>query len=237
MVVEGGAPIVTLNLKRVDGTMRSARFVFDSGGGAIILDEGLANDLGLQPTGEPITDGGVRFVPTVPPVAQFGTTVVVLSSSKAFIHMGKSSLDTRERVEGLLPGKALESYQVVLDYPKQRFSISPAGCVRRRGERVPSPFLPASGHPGISATVDGAKYGLLLDTGSRATLAGRDLLERLSATHPSWPHSTGASGTADMPGSDGREFLLRAGIGLGSLPHAECAVCLPPRYDLQPGSL
>jgi hypothetical protein len=64
--------------------------------------------------------------------------------------------------------------------------------------------IPASG-----VTVNGTKYGLLLDTGSRATLAQRDLLERLSATHPSWPHSTGASGTADMPGSDGSEFLLR----------------------------
>jgi hypothetical protein len=209
MAVEGGAPIVTLNLKRIDGRMRPARLVFDSGGGAMILDEGLANDLGLQPTGEPITDGGVRFVPTVPPVAQFGSTVVVLSSSKTFIHMGKSSFDTRERVEGMLPGKALEPYQVVLDYPKQRFTIAPSGCVRHRGEHVPSPFLPASGHPGITVTVDGAKYGLLLDTGSRATLAGRDLLERLSAAHPSWPHSIGASGTADMPGSDGREFLLR----------------------------
>jgi hypothetical protein len=104
MMVEGNVPIVTLNLKRVDGTMRAARFVFDSGGGAIILDEGLASDVGLQPTGKPITDGGVRFVPTVPPIAQFGSTVVVLSSSKAFIHMGKSSFDTRERVEGMLPG-------------------------------------------------------------------------------------------------------------------------------------
>ncbi len=209
MAVEGGAPIVTLNLKRINGTMRPARLVFDSGGGAIILDEGLANDLGLEPTGEPITDGGVRFVPTVPPVAQFGSTVVVLSSSKAFIHMGKNSFDTRERVEGMLPGKALEPYQVVLDYPKQRYTIAPSGCVRHRGEQVPSPFLAASGHPGIGVTVDGAKYGLLLDTGSRATLARRDLLELLSAANPSWPHSNGASGTADMPGSDGREFLLR----------------------------
>ncbi len=198
MGVEGDAPIVTLDLKRIDGTKRSARFVFDSGGGAIILDEGLANDLGLQSAGATVTDGGVRFVPTVPPVAQFGSTLVVLSSSKAFIHVGESSFDSRERVEGLLPGKALEPYQVVLDYPKQRFSIAPAGCIPHRGEQVPSPFVPASGHPGISVTINGAKYGLLLDTGSRATLARRDLLEHLSAVHPSWPHSVG-----------GKEFLLR----------------------------
>ena len=209
MEVKGGAPIVTLHLKRVDGTTRSARFVFDSGGGAIIVDEGLANDLGLQPTGEQIVDGGMRFLRTTPPTAQFGSTTVVLSSSKAFIHIGKSSFDVRERVEGLLPGKALEPYQVVLDYPRQRFTIAPSGCVRHRGEQVPSPFRPESGHPGIDVVIDGARYGFLLDTGSLATLARQNLLEHLSALHPSWPHSAGASGPADMPGADGREFLLR----------------------------
>jgi C-terminal processing protease CtpA/Prc len=40
-------------------------------------------------------------------------------------------------------------------------------------------------------------------------LARRDLLESLSAAHPEWPHSTGASGEADMPGGNGKEFLLR----------------------------
>jgi hypothetical protein len=209
MTVEGNAPILTLTLKRKDGTIRLARFVFDSGGGAIILDEGLANDLELKPTGKTITDGGVDFSPTEPPVAQIGSWLIALSTSKAFIHLGKESFDTRERVEGLLPGKALEPYQVVLDYPDGRFTIAPAGCIQHRGIKVPSPFLPSSGHPRIDLSVDGKSYGLLLDTGSRVTLARRDLLENLSAAHPSWPHSVGASGSADMPGSNGKEFLLR----------------------------
>ncbi len=97
MTVEGNAPIVTLTLKRIDGTSRPTRFVFDSGGGAIILDEGLADDLGLKSTGEPINGGGVRFLPTAAPVAQFGSMTVKLDSSKAFIHMGKVAL-THESV-------------------------------------------------------------------------------------------------------------------------------------------
>lgn len=173
------------------------------------MDESLADDLGLQSAGDPITDEGARFVPTVPPVIQFGSTPIVLTSSKAFIHLGESSFDTRERVEGLLPGKALEPYQLILDYPMRLFSIAPDGCVPHRGERVESTFVPTSGHPEIRVVIGGAKYELLLDTGSRTTLAGRGLLENLSATHPSWPHSVGASGTADMPGSDGKELLLR----------------------------
>jgi hypothetical protein len=209
MKVVGNAPIVTLYLNRLDGTKRAASFAFDSGGGAIILDETLADDLGLKPTGEAVEEGGARFAPANPPVIQFGSMPLSLSTSKAFLHLGKNSFDTRERIEGLLPGKALEPYQVVIDYPRERFTIAPSGCVAHRGVSVPSPFLPASGHPRIDASVDGKSYGFLLDTGSRVSLARRSLLQSLSAAHPTWPHSTGASGTADMPGGNGEEFLLR----------------------------
>ena len=51
MSVEGNAPIVTLQFNRPDDGTRTARFIFDSGGGAIILDEELATDLGLKPEG------------------------------------------------------------------------------------------------------------------------------------------------------------------------------------------
>lgn len=209
MAVEGNAPIVTLQFKRQDGTIRAARFVFDSGGGAVLLDSALASDLGLKPIGAEIEDAGERFAPVNPPRASIGTFRVSLGTSKAFIHLGTKSFDTRERVEGLLPGKALERYQVVLDYPKHLFSIAAAGCIRHKGSKVDSPFLPASGHPRISVNELNKKYGLLLDTGSRVTLARRDLLESWIAAHPEWPTTTGASGEADMPGGDGKELLLR----------------------------
>lgn len=209
MKVVGNAPIVTLYLGRMDGTRRAASFVFDSGGGAIIVDESLGDDLGFKAAGEVVQEGGASFVPVNLPDVQFGSMAVSLSTSKGFVHLGKGSFDTRERVEGLLPGKALEPYQVVFDYPRERFTIAPSGCVRHRGVRVPSPFLPLSGHPRIEVSLGGESYGLLLDTGSRVSLARRSLLESLSAAHPGWPHSTGASGTADMPGGDGEEFLLR----------------------------
>jgi len=209
MKVVGNVPVVTLNFKRLDGTKRSANFAFDSGGGGVILDETLANDLGLKSSGESVEEDGARFAPTKPPVVQFGSVPVSLSTSKAFLHVGKNSFDTRERIEGLLPGKALEPYQVVIDYPRERFTIAPSRCITHRGVSVPSPFLPASGHPRIEASVDGKSYGFLLDTGSRVSLARRSLLESLSAAHPTWPHSIGASGTADMPGGNEEEFLLR----------------------------
>ena len=187
MTVEGNAPVVTLKFTRLDGTTRSARFVFDSGGGAIILDQSLAADLGLKPTGEAISEAGVRFTPTTLPIAQAGSVLVSLSTSRAFIHLGEQSFDRRERIEGLLPGKALEPYQVVLDYPRSQFVIAPSGCIKPFGVQLASPFVVSSGHPRIDVDLDGKNYGLLLDTGSRVTLARRDLLEALSAATPRGP--------------------------------------------------
>ena len=42
---------------------------------------------------------------------------------------------------------------MVLDYPRERFTIAPSGCVKHRGVKVPSLFLPASGHPRIDVSV------------------------------------------------------------------------------------
>jgi hypothetical protein len=207
--VEGNAPIIMVQFKRPDGTRREARFVLDSGGGAVLLDSNLASELGLRTRGSVIEESGERYAPIDLPQASIGGLAVSFDTSKAFVHLGTRSFDSRERVEGLLPGKALEPYQVVLDYPKGLFTIAPSGCIKHVGTEMDSPFLPASGHPRVTLRELNKEYGFLLDTGARVTLARRDLIESWIAAHPDWPSTTGASGTADMPGGDGKELLLR----------------------------
>jgi hypothetical protein len=114
MSVEGNVPIVTLTFKRPDGSLRAARFIFDSGGGAVILDEGLAADLGLKPEGGTISDEGQRYRAVDVPAAFVSGMPVDLRSSKAFVHLGATSFTNRDTVEGLLPGKALESIKLSL---------------------------------------------------------------------------------------------------------------------------
>src|SRR4029079_1078868 len=45
--VEGNRPFVDVTFHRADGTTRAARFLVDSGGGAFLIVEPLARDLGL----------------------------------------------------------------------------------------------------------------------------------------------------------------------------------------------
>jgi hypothetical protein len=209
MSVEGNAPIVALQFNRPNGGTRTARFVFDSGAGAIILDEGLATDLGLKPEGPELSEGGQRFQAVSMPSTRVGRMSVDLRPSKAFVHLGATSFTSRETVEGLLPGKALEHYQVVLDYPRQLLSIGEPGTLPHRGERLPCPYVASSGHPRVEVSIGGATYGLLLDTGTKLTLLREDLLQRWSEEHPDWRRSRGAVGPANVDGAADDALLLR----------------------------
>ena len=216
MSVEGNAPIITLTFKRPGGSVRTAQFLFDSGGGAIILDEELASDIGLKSKGAAISDEGEQFKAVEVPAAFIGGMPLDLQTSKAFVHLGVASFTNRDKVEGLLPGKALEHYQVVLDYPRQYLSVGTPGTLPHRGEGLPCPYIASSGHPRVEASIDGTSYGFLLDTGTQITLIREDLLRRWSQEHPNWTHSTGAVGPANE-GTGQDVFLLRIStVQLGS---------------------
>jgi hypothetical protein len=210
MSVEGNAPIVTLTFKKPDGGERTARFVFDSGGGGIIFNEGLARDLGLRLDGATLSEDGEQYRAVDVPTAFIGGMPVDLRTSKAFVHLGTNSFDKRQASDGLLPGKAFEHYQVVLDYPRQLFSVGEAGSLPHRGKRLDCPYVASSGHPRIEAGIDGTTYGFLLDTGTTVTLARLDILKTWSKEHHNWPKSTGAAGPANENGaSDAAAFMLR----------------------------
>jgi hypothetical protein len=208
MSVEGNAPIITLTFRKPGGSVRTARFLFDSGGGAIIFDQELAADIGLKPEGAAISDEGQQYKAVEVPAASIEGMPLDLRTSKAFVHLGATSFTNRDKVEGLLPGKALEHYQVVLDYPRQQLSVGAPGSLPHRGERLPCPYIASSGHPRVDVKIDGASYGFLLDTGTQITLIREDLLQRWSKEHHDWPHSTGAVGLANE-GTDPDVFLLR----------------------------
>jgi hypothetical protein len=238
MSVEGNAPIVTLSFKKPNGSLRTARFVFDSGGGGLIFDEGLATDLGLRPEGATVFSNGQQYRPVNVPLAFVGGMPVDLGTSKAFVHLGTTSFTNSVKLEGLLPGKAFEHYQVVLDYPRQLFSVGDAGSLPHSGKRLVCPYVAASGHPRVEVGIDGANYGFLLDTGTKLTLARADMLQKWSREHPGWPKSTGAVGPANENGaSDADAFMLRVpGLQFGAFRLTEVAMASRPDETYSPTS-
>jgi len=230
MSVEGNAPIITLAFKTPQGSLRSARFLVDSGGGAIILGEQLAKDIGLKSKGAVSSEDGQQYQEVDLPTGFIGEMPVDLQTSKAFAHVGTSSfIHDRYNVEGMLPGKALQHYQIVLDYPQHRFSVGEAGTLPHRGEKLPCPYVASSGHPRVDVGIGGITYGFLLDTGTQITLMREDVLKQWAKEHPDWSRSTGASGPANEGADPNDDFLLRIPrLQLGSFTVNHVAVASRP---------
>jgi hypothetical protein len=229
MSVEGDVPIVTLEFTKPDGGSRIARLIFDTGGGAMILDERLATDLGLKPEGADLSEGGQTYREVDAPAALIGGMPLDFGNGKAFVHRGTTSFTNRDTVEGLLPGKALERYQVVLDYPRQLLSIGESGTIPHRGKRLSARYVASSGHPRVEVEIGGITYGFLLDTGTKLTLVREGLLQRWSREHPDWPGSRGAVGPANVDGAADDALLLRIrALRFGSFTVARVAAAARP---------
>ena len=154
---------------------------------------------------------------------------IELRSGRAFMHLGAASFTNRDTVEGLLPGKAFEHYQVVLDYPRQEWSVGEPGTLKHRGERISAPFIASSGHPRIEVSLGEETFGMLLDTGTQLTLFREDFLQRWSRDNPGWPRSRGPVGPANVPGVADDALLLRIPVlKIGSLNIARVAAVSRP---------
>lgn len=140
-----------------------------------------------------------------------------------------ASLTTGTKVDGMLPGKALEHYQIVLDYPQHRLSVGEAGSFPHRGEKLPCPYVASSGHPRVDVGIDGVNYGFLLDTGTQITLMREDVLKQWAKEHPDWPRTIGSAGAANEGADPDDDFLLRIPrFQLGSFTANHVAVASRP---------
>jgi|SRR5579862_1178552 len=133
--VEGNRPYVDVTLRRVNGSMRVARFLVDSGGGGFLLTEPLARDLGLT-WGRTVREEGSEFAkPSAIPSANIGGVPLDLDPARVSIVVGESNMVPRGapgQADGLLPGHVLAKYHVVFDYPAATFAIARPGVLTAR---------------------------------------------------------------------------------------------------------
>lgn len=205
----------------------------------MLFDQGLANDLGLKAEGPILVDSdGQRYRRVEVPAAFIGGMPIDLHATKSFVHLGATSFTRRVNADGLLPGNAFVRYQVVLDYPRQLFSVGETGSLSHRGKRLACPYVASSGHPRVEVGIDGATYGFLLDTGTNITLIRDNILRKWSKEYAAWPKSTGAVGPANDGGtSDGDVFLLRIpALQLGAFRLTQVVAASRPNETYSPTS-
>lgn len=219
LIVEGNRPFVDVFLRKADGSVRSARFLVDSGGGGFLLIESLARDLGLT-WGPSQREEGKEFATvTTPPTVSIGAFPLQLSPERVLVAIGSDNIlpaSVPGRAEGMLPGHVLARYHVVFDYPAGKFTIARPGVLHPVGEPMPMPVSKRSGFPRTQLEVDGEKLGFLLDTGASFTMVSEVLLKSWGTRHPDWERHEGAFGEARLLGGQTLETMVLPEVRWGS---------------------
>ena len=227
LIVEGNRPFVIVAFQRPDRTIRTARFLLDTGGGGFLITEPLARELGLK-LGPTSREEGQVFAPVTSPVAaRIGTVSLMLDPKRVFVVIGRDNvLPTANagHAEGMVPGHVLSRYHVVFDYPAATFTLASPGVLSPRGTPLPMPVSSPQGFPRTEWEIDGTRYGMLLDTGASFTMVSEVLLKAWGQGHPDWKRYPGAFGDAATLGGQTLETMFVPQGAWGAFPLREVGV-------------
>jgi predicted aspartyl protease len=202
MFLEDNRVFVELTFHRSDGTPRKARAWVDTGGGWFAITEPLAKELGVTRTGDDIKVEDGRATPITHPDVRLGELPLDLSTANVYEVLGVTQIDPGINAEAFLPARVLMHYNAIFDYPARLFTLAQPGALKPRGERIGMAVHSETGFPRVEISVDGERYGFLVDTGAAYTMTSRELLEKLATAHADWPRLTGAVAEANMIGNE-----------------------------------
>jgi hypothetical protein len=124
----------------------------------------------------------------------------------------------RLKVEGLLPAKLLEQYQVRFDYAARTMTVAQPATLTLQGTAVPFRLNPITGLMAIEAKIDGQSYPITVDTGSGYSWIRQSTARQWFFRHPEWRRGTGAVGPSNMRMAD--DGIETAGV-LVRIPEIE----------------
>ena len=197
LYLEHERPWIDLEVEGRDEKRHRMRFMVDTGGGAILLTESMAEELGIVLTGNNLTEEwGMSLEPVAPPAFFLGN-MRIDARTDAFVLRQKHSEHLHSSVPAMISGRALAGYRLTFDIPHQRFTISDLGNAWASGEMLLSPVHPRTGFARVEIEVAGEHYGMLLDTGAGCTMVSPRIFDHWSQEHPEWPQIRGAFGSAN----------------------------------------
>jgi hypothetical protein len=184
-VFDGNRVYAALDFVRPDGSVHRALAFVDMGSPDMTLRKSLFKELKLdqeQPLRFRVGEFSVQA-----PAAQ------VVSDPREPTSMG-SDLE----VEGTLPARILQRYQVVIDYGRRALTVARPGTVRPRGIPVPFHLDAETGLAAVEASIAGKPYAITIDSGSAYTWVRQRAAEAWLASHPGWERGRGAVGASNM---------------------------------------
>jgi hypothetical protein len=215
MQVQDNRVFIPLRVYGPNGKSKVVFFWVDSGGDSVFVSGALAHELGLEASGAPsfMGMGNTPSHAIKKPRLALDAMDIDLTDVPVHAPLSEKSRDVFAGVaaEGFLPASVLKKYDVVFDYPARSFTLSLPGSAIHRGTPTPISVNSKIGLARIEIEIAGKAYGFMLDTGAAYTGLSRAVMDRWIGEHPSWPHSLGAVGSANMVGKqfDVSNELLR----------------------------
>jgi hypothetical protein len=193
---------IDVDLPLPDGTTLRIRGWVDNGNPDLELSRRAATLLGLK-----VSCGEKECSAPPPREIMIGAMKISLAAVKEAKIPLRSPTAASVAFPGMsaeinIPSTILLNYDVLINFPGHEFTLAPPGTLKFNGSKTKAIVNPENGLIQIPSQIERKKYNLALDVGASISLLAPDLFDNLAATHPAWPHITGAIGPANMWGRD-----------------------------------
>ncbi|MBV9258203.1 MAG: aspartyl protease family protein [Ktedonobacteraceae bacterium] len=160
----------------------TTRCWLDTGGGAVIITEQLAQKLGVS-----YRLSQRELVPALLPAMNIRGMLFDFKAVPTFVALGQSTIQGEEGVEVFCGAPFLGKYHIIFDYPQHQLTLAALSTVPLpAGIALPLHIHPQSKFPRIEIMIEGDTYGMLLDTGASMTMMSQAVINRWTSQHPEW---------------------------------------------------
>ncbi len=198
MTIDHNRVVIDVFLPLPDGSSKRVRGWVDTGDPKLQMSQRVAKLMGLAVRCDETTCSA-----PVPREIMIGAMRVSLAGLKEVTIPLKPESAASVMVPGMsaeikIPSSILRNYDVLIDFPDRDFSIGVPGSINFKGVKSKMLVDKSSGFIQVPSKIENKNYNLGLDVGSPISFLSEELFDKLAATHPGWPHMTGAIGPANM---------------------------------------
>jgi hypothetical protein len=201
-VIDHNRVIIEVEVRGEDGKSERAQAWVDNGNADLEMSRHLATSLRLNVA----CDDKECSAPPPRAIVVGGMPLAMIETKQAHIPLmpvnAASVMDPGMNAEINIPSTVLRQYDVLIDFPGQKFTIGAPGTIHFQGQSAKVLINAENGLIQVPSQIENKKYNLVLDLGSSIGFLSQDLFDKLSSTHPDWPHMTGAVGPANMWGGE-----------------------------------